>query len=365
MTMSRGPVVVAMSGGVDSAVAAALLVAQGREVIGVSLRLHGAVASGAPGRCCSAEDFRDARLVAGRLGIPYFVFDAEREFEAGVLDRFRSEYRSGRTPSPCVACNSDVKFGALLDRARTLGAGSVATGHYARLRDNADGTRSLLAAADRTKDQSYFLFDLDQEQLSAAEFPVGDLSKTEVRRIAREQGLPVSEKPESQDICFVPEGSYRAVLEQDEAGLGRAGEIVTRTGETLGRHEGVAGFTVGQRRGLGISAPSALYVLQVDAAEGRVVVGPEDDLLAEGLRASRWRWTNGREPQAPVRGSLRIRYRHPAAGALVTPAEPHAVRAFFDTPQRAVAPGQAAVLYDGDAVIGGGWIDGPLSAAAA
>jgi tRNA-specific 2-thiouridylase len=364
MSSRPGLTVVAMSGGVDSAVAAALLARSGREVVGVSLRLHDAAQEGGAGRCCSPEDFRDARLVAGVLGIPYYVLDAERSFSESVLDRFREEYRSGRTPSPCVSCNTDVKFGTLLEHAASLGAQTVATGHYTRLRENPDGTRSLLRAADGSKDQSYFLFELDQRQLARAEFPVGELKKEEVRAIARELGLAIAEKPESQDICFVPGGDYRTVLAADGGGLGMAGEIVTRGGAVLGRHAGIGAFTIGQRKGLGVASADPLYVLQIEPEQGRVVVGSEDDLQASELRAAGWKWVLGRPPESPARGSLRIRYRHPGSPASIEdegPAADGRVRARFDSPQRAVTPGQAAVLYDGEEVLGGGWIEEAVS----
>src|SRR5437867_2504972 len=360
-SVAEGTVMVAMSGGVDSAVAAALLARSGRRVVGVSLRLHDASQQGGAGRCCSPEDFRDARLVAGLLGFPYFVLDYEREFRQAVLSRFVEEYRQGRTPSPCVSCNTAVKFGALLARAREVGASKVATGHYARIRRHPDGRYSLHAAADSSKDQSYFLFGLDQKQLSRSEFPVGELTKVEVRKIARELGLAVADKPESQDICFVPDGDYRAVIHREAGDLGRAGTIAKRSGEVLGRHGGVAGYTVGQRRGLGVSSGNPLYVLEVHPASGTIVVGSREELMAERLFASGWHWLPGGDPDGPVDGVLKIRHRHPGAPAKVEPLGGGRVRAVFETPQRAVAPGQAAVLYRGSEVVGGGWIEAPTS----
>jgi tRNA-specific 2-thiouridylase len=354
------PVLVAMSGGVDSSVAAALLHRAGRRVIGVSLRLHDASTEGGAGRCCSPEDFRDARLVAGALGFSYFVLDYEKRFREAVLSRFVEEYRRGRTPSPCVACNTEVKFGTLLDQAAQVGAGTVATGHYARIREGADGRAELHSAVDAGKDQSYFLFGLTQEQLHGSEFPVGDMTKAEVREAARALGLAVAEKPESQDICFVPDGDYRAVVEREAGDLGPAGEVVTAGGERLGRHAGVAGFTVGQRRGLGVASGDRLYVLQILPESGTVVVGGREGLLASGLEATGWNWIDGEEPDCPVEGSVKIRYRHPGVRAKARPLGGGCVRIHFDEPQRAVTPGQAAVLYSGTRVLGGGWIDRAL-----
>jgi tRNA-specific 2-thiouridylase len=357
MSAGQELTMVAMSGGVDSAVAAALLAKAGRPAVGVSLRLHDASHEGGAGRCCSPEDFRDARMVAGKIGIPFYVLDYESEFRKAVLSRFMEEYRQGRTPSPCVACNSEVKFGALMNHAGEVGASRIATGHYARLGRRPDGTITLRVAADRSKDQSYFLFDLRQEQLARAEFPVGELTKAQVREVARELGLAVAEKPESQDICFVPGGDYRAVLHEEGGGLGKTGRFVDAAGTELGRHDGIAGYTVGQRRGLGISGDSRLYVLNVDARSGDVLLGPDSDLLAKGLVASRWNWISGAAPAGPVTGTLRIRYRHAGAAARIENLGEGLVRAAFEKPQRAVTPGQAAVLYDGDEVLGGGWIE--------
>ncbi len=354
----RERVVVAMSGGVDSSVAAALLVEQGCEVIGVTMRL-----AGAGSRCCSLEDADDARRVAERLGIPFYVANWAERFRAEVIEPFADAYLAGRTPIPCVACNRRFKFHHLLARAEALGAHRVATGHYARIaRDPDTGSCRLLRARDEGKDQSYFLFDLAPEQLARIEFPLGELRKSEVRARARALGLATAEKPESQEICFVPDGDYAAVvaaLRPDR--LPGEGEIVDRAGRVLGRHAGVQHFTVGQRRGLGLSAQRRLYVTALDAARNRVVVGAEEELAATGAALEGVSWVGGRPPGSSLRVRVRVRYRHDGAPATVTPGPAQRAEARFDQPVRAVAPGQAAVFYAGDEVLGGGWIAASLA----
>ena len=347
--------VVAMSGGVDSSVAAALLHESGREVVGISLHVHGLAHGGGYGRCCSPDDFRDARRVAGRLEIPYYVLDEEETFRRRVVERFVDEYRRGRTPSPCVLCNSEVKFGGLLERARALGAERIATGHYARIEREGPRFR-LLRGKDRSKDQSYFLFGLDQEQLACAEFPVGELTKDEVRAAARRLDLPVWDKPESQEICFVEGTSYRAFVRDRSGDLGPPGDVVSVGGERLAAHDGIGAFTVGQRRGLGIPASEPLYVIGLEAATGRVVVGPEEHLLSRSCTVSSVNWIPVEPRQGPVECEVKIRSRHEGARARVLPHGGGSALVEFASPQRAVAPGQAAVFYDGDAVLGGGWI---------
>jgi len=356
--------VVAMSGGVDSSVAAGLLAAAGRDLIGVSLQTYDHGPDRGYGRCCSPDDFRDARRVAGKLGFPYYVFDEEERFARDVIDPFVAAYRSGRTPSPCILCNSEVKFGSLLDKARALGASRVATGHYARVRREAGGRTLLLRGRDPDKDQSYFLFGLDQDQLGAADFPVGELTKDEVRAEARRLGLAVADKPESQEICFVEGSSYRELVRERAGDLGPSGEIVTQEGVRVGAHDGLGGFTVGQRRGIGIASSEALYVIAIDPASSRVVVGPDEALRAPGCLVTGVRWIPADRTGDTVTCDVRIRHRHPGARARVTALPGARARVAFDEPQRAVAPGQAAVFYDGELVLGGGWIESAAPAAA-
>jgi len=352
-------IVVGMSGGVDSSVAAALLVEQGHEVIGVTMRVWPRERSDVRrvGACCGADDVDDARRVAHRLGIPYYVLDMAREFERAVIDRFVADYAGGRTPVPCVACNSQLKFGTLLARARAWDAEAVATGHYARVeRDAASGRWTLRRARDLRKDQSDFLWPLTQAQLAAARFPVGDLTKDEVRGHARRLGLPTADKAESQEICFVPDGDYRGFLRRRDATLFRPGEVVDRDGRVLGRHGGVANFTVGQRRGLGVPTTTPLYVLDIDAAGDRVTVGPAEALGAERLVASAVSFVEGVRPAGELRVSARIRHAHEPAPARLRALDADRVEVCFDSPQRAVTPGQSVVFYDGDRVVGGGVI---------
>jgi tRNA-specific 2-thiouridylase len=348
-------IVVAMSGGVDSSVAAALLVEQGYDVIGVTLRL---VAEGS--RCCSLDDAEDARRVAETLGIRFYVADYAAAFRAEVMEPFADAYLAGRTPIPCVTCNRRFKFRHLLARGEALGASAVATGHYARVGVDPDtGQRRLLRALDRAKDQSYFLFDLDQEQLARVRFPLGGLRKSEVRARARALGLATAEKPESQEICFVPDGDYAAVVERLRPGRAPGeGDVVDETGRTLGRHHGIHRYTVGQRRGLGLASREPLYVTALDASRNRVVVGRSEALLAAGADVDGVSWVAGAPPPGPVRAEVRLRHRHEGTSARLEPLPGGRVHARFDTPARAVTPGQAAVFYQGDQVIGGGWIRG-------
>lgn len=346
-------VVVAMSGGVDSSAAAALLLEQGHEVIGLTLKVWSYESRAQCGSCCSPEDIDDARAVAERLGIPFYVADVQELFAERVVTPFVRQYLDGRTPIPCVACNQDVKFGFLLRRARELGA-KLATGHYARIARRPDGALELLRGADGAKDQSYFLFTLGQAELADLHFPVGDLTKAQVRAIAERHGLPTSSKPESMEICFVPDGDYARFVEK-VAGPQPSGNVVRADGQVLGRHDGIHRFTIGQRRGLNVAAGEPLYVQRLDPVRQEVVVGPATEATRDRFALLQPHWVDG---QAPVgrEVSVRIRHRHAGAAAeLRLELNGHyAVR--LREPARAVTPGQAAVLYDGDRVLGGGWI---------
>jgi tRNA-uridine 2-sulfurtransferase len=347
-----------MSGGVDSSVAAALLAREGHEVIGLSMQLYdqqqGQVRFGT---CCTIDDLHDARRVASRIGIPHYIVNFERQFNDQVISNFVREYAGGRTPIPCVHCNGDLKFATLAARAGALGADYVATGHYARVeRDEATGKCLLKRGTDSAKDQSYFLFTLDQEQLAHAMFPVGALDKRKVRECARELGLPVAEKPDSHEICFVPDGDHVAFLERHGA-TPAAGVIHNTLGQVVGRHEGVHRFTVGQRKGLGLSSPTRLYVVDIDAGSNTVTVGPREALERTSLEATGVNWIDGAPPPEGTRVTAQIRYRHREAAATLAPDVNDRVRVTFDAPQQAVTPGQAVVFYDGDVVVGGGWIN--------
>jgi tRNA-specific 2-thiouridylase len=354
-------IVVAMSGGVDSSVAAALLAREGHEVIGLSMQLYdhsGTHADGERrfGTCCTIDDLHDARRVAHALGIPHYIVNFERQFGEQVVSNFVREYASGRTPIPCVHCNGDLKFAALSDRAGGLGASHVATGHYARVAADGAGGYVLKRGLDPGKDQSYFLFTLTQEQLSHAMFPVGGLDKPAVRTLARELGLAVSDKPDSHEICFVAGGDHAGFMAAHGAVPG-PGTIRDVGGTVVGTHEGVHHFTVGQRKGLRLSSPVRLYVVGIDAETSAVTVGPRAALERVELTASGVNWIAGVPPEPGRRVTAQIRYRHREAAAAITPLGTDRVRAVFDDPQYAVAPGQAAVFYDGDVVVGGGWID--------
>lgn len=350
-------IVVAMSGGVDSSVAAALLAEEGHEVIGLSMQLYdhqqGEVRFGS---CCTIDDLYDARRVAAVLGIPHYIVRFERAFREHVIDNFIDEYMAGRTPLPCAHCNSDLKFATLLDRARGFGADRVATGHYAQVEyDTASSRYVLKRGADADKDQSYFLFSLTQEQLGAAAFPVGGLLKPAVRAAAQARGLEVAGKPDSHELCFVADGDRAAFIERETGP--RTGVITDTDGRVLGRHEGVHRFTVGQRKGLGVSAPQPLYVLGLEAATQRVIVGPREALARTSLEASSVNWISGVEPDADLKVQTQIRYRHCAAPATVRALDDNRAEVVFDEPQHAITPGQAVVFYEGDVVLGGGWID--------
>ena len=348
-----------MSGGVDSSVAAALLAESGHDVIGLSMQLYDQRdGESGYGSCCSLDDLHDAGCVARRLGIPHYIVNFEREFQETVVSNFVSEYVAGRTPIPCSHCNSDLKFSTLLERSMAYGAEAVATGHYARIGIDAETGRYVLRRGlDAAKDQSYFLFSLTQEQLGHATFPVGDLSKEAVRDTARRLGLSVADKPDSQEICFVPDGDYAAFIEGKMGDVDGAGAIVSQSGDVLGRHGGVHRFTIGQRKGLGIAAAEPLYVLQLRPAERTVVVGPRPELERTNLTASNVNWVAGTAPSAPLRVTAQIRHRHQPAPGTVRPLDDDRASMEFDAPVMAITPGQAVVFYRDDVVIGGGWID--------
>jgi tRNA-uridine 2-sulfurtransferase len=350
-------IVVAMSGGVDSSVAAALLAEQGHDVIGLSMQLYDQRGDQTFGSCCTLDDLHDARRVASRLGFPHYILNLERRFQETVISNFVHEYASGRTPLPCAHCNSDLKFSTLLERARGLGSEQVATGHYARVEHAPDGRRLLKRSADREKDQSYFLFSLTQDQLASAVFPVGALSKPEVRAEARRLGLAVAEKPDSQEICFVPDGDYATFVARHAPDVQRSGTIVDEGGTTLGSHDGVHKFTIGQRKGLGLATGSPLYVLRIDADSGNVTVGPRPALERTTLTASGVNWVSIDAPIGWTAAQAQIRHRHRAAAGRVRALEGGRAEFEFDTPQPAVTPGQAVVFYDDDVVVGGGWIE--------
>jgi tRNA-specific 2-thiouridylase len=362
---------VAMSGGVDSSAAAAILKEQGHDLVGFTMQLWNQRrgisvdenGDPLPSRCCSLDDVYDARRVAEELGFPFYVLNLEKEFERDVVQPFVDSYLNGETPIPCVSCNSRLKFASLDRLAASLGCDKVATGHYARVEYDETGKRyRLFRGRNLQKDQSYFLWELTQEQLSRALFPLGEMSKPEVREVAREHSLAVAEKSESQEICFVPDGNYASFIDrylEAENAAGRLpgeGEIVNANGEVMGQHAGIHRYTVGQRRGLGIAAEQALYVTSIDALNNRVVVGSQNDLFGHEFTAVGVNWIAFDEPDAPVRAEVRVRYRHEPAPATITPVAGNRVRVNFDEPQRAITPGQATVFYRGDEVVGGGWI---------
>ncbi len=363
-------IAVAMSGGVDSSTVAAMLRADGHNVVGLTMQLWNqrrlAGREGMPeavtGRCCSLDDVYDARRVAETIGIPYYVVNHEERFERDVVRPFVQEYLSGRTPIPCSLCNNHLKFDQLLIVAQQIGAEAVATGHYAQVEfDEPSGRWLLKRPTDRSKDQTYFLFGLTQEQLSRTLFPLGGMTKPEVRELARKHGLALAEKPDSQEICFVPGGDYKRFLdayleEQGESLPDTAGELVTSDGRVIGEHTGIHNFTVGQRKGLGVATGSPLYVLQIKGDQRQVVVGEQENLYSKTLVAKRTNLVSVDELRNSMRVSVKIRHRHEPAAAMIEKTGSDEILVTFDEPQRAVTPGQAAVFYDGDVIVGGGWI---------
>lgn len=356
--LKKQRVVVGMSGGVDSSAAAALLLEQGYDVVGVTLKLWPQdCLARAEDKCCGPQAVTDARAVCHKLGIPFYLIDEAADFQREVIQYFAEEYKAGRTPNPCVVCNEKLKFGTFIRRARQLGADYIATGHYARVETcPRTGRRLLMRGRDMRKDQSYFLFSLRQDQLASVLFPLGGLNKSATRGIARESALKTAEKEESMEICFVPDKDYGGFLRKANLVQSHRGEIVDPQGRVLGHHDGVEFYTIGQRKGLGVSSPRPLYVVELDAARNRVVVGGEADLMRDEFVVERCNWIPFERPPAEIEVLAKIRYNHPGTAAAVKPGANGAATVKLREPQRAVTPGQACVFYQDDLVVGGGWI---------
>jgi tRNA-specific 2-thiouridylase len=348
-------VVVAMSGGVDSSVAAALLKEQGHEVIGLMMRLWSEPGKEAFNRCCTPDAMAHARHIADMLDIPFYVIDAKDVFYSNIVQFFIDGYSDGVTPNPCVECNRHIRWEFLLNKALSLGATHMATGHYARVQES-DGQHQLLKSIDPQKDQSYVLHVLGQEQLRHAMFPVGDYTKPQIRDLARKYNLPTAERPDSQDLCFISDKDYHRFLSEHATGLAQPGPIVTRTGEVLGQHQGLPFYTIGQRKGIGVAAAHPLYVLGTDPSRNALIVGPVEELGQTKMRVGRVNWTSIPIPTEPFECGIKIRYKATERRGTVTPLAPDRVGVTFDEPARDVTPGQAAVFYDGDVVLGGGII---------
>ena len=347
-----------MSGGVDSSATAALLLDQGYDVVGITLKLWPQdCVSRAEDKCCGPQAVSDARAVCHKLGIPYYLIDEAADFQKHVIQYFADEYKAGRTPNPCVMCNQNLKFGRLIDLANQLGAQNIATGHFARLERSADSARTLLRRGrDPRKDQSYFLFSLRQDQLARAMFPLGEKTKADTREVARHCRLKTADKEESMEICFVPDNDYGRFLQQAKLAQKHRGEIVDLHGKVLGHHDGIEFYTIGQRKGLGISSPTPLYVVELDPAANRVVVGDDSALDRDEFVAERCNWIPFDQPPPALEAAVKIRYNHPGTAATLTPLGAGRVKVKLHTAQRAITPGQAAVFYQDDLVLGGGWI---------
>lgn len=350
-------VICGMSGGVDSSATAALLLEQGYDVVGITLKLWPQdCVNRAEDKCCGPQAVTDARSVCHKLGIPYYLIDESAEFQKHVIQYFADEYKAGRTPNPCVMCNQNLKFGRLIDRANQLGADYIATGHFARLERTENGRVLLKRGRDLRKDQSYFLFSLRQDQLARAMFPLGEKTKSDTREVARHCNLKTADKEESMEICFVPDNNYGGFLQQANLVQKTRGEIVDIRGQVLGHHDGIAFYTIGQRKGLGVSAPKPLYVVELDAENNRVVVGDDSLLDRDEYFVQNCNWIPWDNPPTSIEVTAKIRYNHPGTAATVTPLENGRAKVKLHTPQRAVTPGQASVFYQDDLVVGGGWI---------